>query len=129
MKTPYVPRRLLALILACGFATAAFAQAPPDGRWRCYQPPGYVVTAWFDLAAGGVSVNGDTPLPVRIDAASGRIALPPGALAPHREGLYLPPGTAQGDAERHTLVLLRTAGQRPGSRGWERLPRCYLTTH
>ncbi len=126
-QSPSRQRRLLALILACGVVGAAAAQMPPEGRWRCYQPPSYGVLAWFDLTGGGIAVNGNPPLPVRFDA--GRLGLPAAALPPHGEALYLAPGSARGDAERHTLVLLRTPGQKPGGLGWERQPRCYLTTH
>jgi hypothetical protein len=127
VKSPYRGRRLLALVFSAGIAGAAAAQTPPEGRWRCYQPPGYTVLAWFDLTPATIAVDGHEPLPVSFDA--GRLALPPAALPPYREGLYLPPGSVQGDAERHTLVLLRTPGQRSGGAGWARLARCYLTTH
>lgn len=126
--TPTFRHLLLAPLLAvlCG---AVLAQTPPDGRWRCYQPPAYTVLAWFDIAAGQISVDRNDPLPFAGDAATGRVLLPAVALPPHREALYLPPGSALGDGERHTLVLLRTPGQKPGGRGWEKLPRCYMTTH
>jgi hypothetical protein len=127
MISPSSRRRLLGLLLACGLVGTAAAQTPPDGRWRCYQPPSYTVLAWFDLADDSIAVNGNPPAPVRFDA--GRLGLPADALPPHGEALYLAPGSARGDAERHTLVLLRTPGQKAGGRGWERLPRCYLTTH
>ncbi len=129
MKSPSRQRRLLALIFATGIAGAALAQTPPEGRWRCYQPPGYTVLAWFDLAKGQIAVDGNAAQPFSFDAATGRASLPAGALASHREALYLPPGAKHGDAERHTLVLLRTPGQKAGSPGWARLPRCYMTTH
>ena len=126
-----VGRRLFALLpaLLALLAGAAFAQTPPEGRWRCYQPPAYAVLAWFDLGGGQIAVDRNPQRPYTADAATGRVALPAGALAPHREALYLPPGHAQGEAERHTLVLLRSPGQKPGGRGWDALPRCYMTTH
>ena len=127
MKSPSFQRRLLAIILACGMAGAAAAPSPPDGRWRCYQPPSYTVLAWFDLAGAGMAVNGNPPAPVRFEA--GRLSLPADALPSYGEALYLAPGSARGDAERHTLVLLPAPGQQAGGRGWDRLPRCYLTTH
>ena len=127
MKSPSFQRRLLAMILACGMAGAVAAPSPPAGRWRCYQPPSYTVLAWFDLAGDNIAVDGNPPAPVRFEA--GRLILPAAVLPPHGEALYLAPGSVRGDAERHTLVLLRTPGQQAGGRGWERLPRCYLTTH
>ncbi|MCM2309155.1 MAG: hypothetical protein NDI91_16990 [Sulfuritalea sp.] len=110
-------------------AGAACAQAPAHGRYRCYELPAYTVMAWFDLAAAGISLNGDTPRPVRVDAATGRIELPRGLLPPYRHGFYLPSGAAGGDAERITIVLAARADARPGQRVWATLPRCYLTTH
>ncbi len=129
-SAPRIPRfaRLLSWALAL-LAGSSLAQTPPEGRWRCYQPPDYTVLALFDLAGGQLAVDGNPPQALAIDAAAGRVGLPAGALPPHREALYLPPGSAQGDAGRHTLVLLRAPGQKAGGRGWERLPRCYLTTH
>lgn len=122
------PLRLATLaLMVFGLAGAALAQTPPPGRWRCYQPPSYVVLAWFDLGADNIAVDGNAPLPVRFEG--GRLALPVAALPPYREGLYLPPAATQGDAERHTLVLSRTPGRPAGGRGWDALPRCYMTTH
>jgi hypothetical protein len=128
--TPYPRRRLSwAVLLSLVLAGAAMAQSPPPGRYRCYQPPAYTVMAWFDLAAGRISVHGDTPQPVRIDAATGRIELPPDALPPWRHGIHFAPGAKEGDAERFTIVLASRAEHRPGHPSWARLPRCYLTTH
>ena len=128
MRSSIRTNRLAVLaLLVLGMAGAVLAQTPPPGRWRCYQPPSYTVLAWFDLAGETIAVDGNAPVAVRFVA--GRLGLPAAALPPFREGLYLPPGTAQGDAERHTLVLLRTPGQRAGGPGWEKHPRCYMTTH
>ena len=129
MKPPYRRRRLLAAVLVsiAYLAVTAFAQSPPEGRWRCYQPPDYLVLAWFDLGAGQIAVNGNPPVAVVPGEAS--LGLPAGTLPPWRHGFYLAPGSAQGDAERHTLVLAARADVPRRGRGWERLPRCYLTTH
>lgn len=133
MKTPSSQRRLFALALlavaSLHFAGAASAEAPPPGRYRCYELPGYTVMAWFDLDARGISVHGDAPQAVRIDAASGRLTLPRDALPPYGHGFYFSPGAADGDAGRATIVLASRADQRPGRSAWARLPRCYLTTH
>jgi hypothetical protein len=133
MKTPHCRNRSLtqAALAVAGIllTAAAFAQTPAHGRYRCYQPPDYSVMAWFDLDAAGIAVNGDAPLPLRTDAATGRIDLPRGALPPYRHGLYFLPGVAGGDAERVTIVLARSADLRPGRPAWEKQPRCYLTTH
>lgn len=133
MKTPYRQRRLLSLttlaVASLLLVGTASAQAPASGRYRCYEPPGYTVMAWFDLDAKGISVHGDAPQAVRIDAAKGRLDLPRDVLPPYRHGFYFPPGAAGGDAERVTIVLASRADQRPGRSGWANLPRCYLTTH
>ena len=110
-------------------AGAAGAQAPAHGRYRCYGLPAYTVMAWFDLTAAGISVNGDTPRPVRVDAATGRIELPRGLLPPYRHGFFFLPGASGGDAERITIVLAARTDARPDQRVWATLPRCYLTTH
>lgn len=127
-SSPFRQRRLLACVLAL-MAGSAFAQAPAAGRYRCYELPSYAVMAWFDLDAAGLSLNGDTPRPVRVDAAAGRIELPRGLLPPYRHGFYFPPGATGGDAERITIVLAPRADARPNQRTWATLPRCYLTTH
>lgn len=133
MKTPSSQRRLfaLAMLAVAGLllAGAASAQAPAQGRYRCYEPPGYAVMAWFDFSAAGIGVNGDAPQAVRIDAATGRIELPRDALPPYRHAYFFPPGAAGGNAGRATIVLARRADQRPGQPAWAKLPRCYLTTH
>jgi len=133
MKIPSPERRLItaAICAIAGLllAAAASAQTPAPGRYRCYEPPGYAVIAWFDLDARGISVNGDAPRRIRFDAATGRIDLPRKALPPHRHGFYFAPGAAGGDAGRVTIVLASRADARPGQRAWAKLPRCYLTTH
>ncbi len=127
-SSPSRQRRLLACVLAL-VAGAAVAEAPAPGRYRCYEPPDYTVMAWFDLDARGISVHGDPPQAVRVDAASGRLTLPRDALPPYRHGFYFPPGAEGRDAERVTIVLAARADVRPTQRIWARLPRCYLTTH
>lgn len=133
MKSPSRWRRLfdvVTLALASFLLTgAASGQAPANGRYRCYEPPSYGVMAWFDLDAKGISVHGDAPQVVRIDAVTGRIDLPQNTLPPYRHGFYYLPDAAGGDAGRSTIVLARRADQRPGQPAWAKLPRCYLTTH
>ncbi|MDA8259808.1 MAG: hypothetical protein M0Z99_29905 [Betaproteobacteria bacterium] len=127
-SSPFRQRRLLACALAL-VAGSVFAETPAPGRYRCYEPPGYTVMAWFDLDARGISVHGDAPQALRVDAVSGRLTLPRDALPPYRHGFYFPPGAAGGDAGRATIVLAARADVRPTQRVWARLPRCYLTTH
>lgn len=131
MTSPWYPRRLLraASLAASLLAGVAAAQEPPPGRYRCYEPPRYSVIAWFDLDAGRIAVNGAEPLTYRSDPARARIELPAAALPPWQYGWFFAPGAAGGDAQRVTLVLTADATQRPGGGGWDRLPRCYLTTH
>lgn len=133
MRSTHLPslRRSLVTAMSAGIllAGAAFAQAPAQGRYRCYEPPSYTVMAWFDLAGEEISVNGAAAKSVRIDTGTGRMALPHDALPPYRHGFHFAPGTKDGDAERATIVLARRADARPGQRSWATLPRCYLTTH
>lgn len=129
--SPWRRRRLLlATCLAALLLTGvAAAQVPTAGRYRCYEPPRYAVIAWFDLDAGRIAVNGAEPMPYRSDPARARIELPAAALPPWRHGWFFAPGAPGGDAQRVTLVLAANEVQRPGAAGWDRLPRCYLTTH
>lgn len=124
-----MPILAVALILLLGNAGSALAEAPPPGRYRCYQPPAYAVLAWFDLTADQIAINGDAPRPVGIDPATGRLELSPGTLPPWRHGIRFAPGAKEGDAGRETIVLVSRPEHRPGHVGWARLPRCYLTTH
>jgi hypothetical protein len=119
----------IAPILLLVMVGGALADAPVPGRYRCYQPPAYTVVAWFDLSSREISVNGDSPLPIRIDSTTGHIELSPGAIPPWRYGIRFSPGAKEGDAERVTIVLASRPEHRPGHAAWARLPRCYLTTH
>jgi hypothetical protein len=122
VKTPF----LLAGLLAAG---TTLAQAPLPGKYRCYQPPAYTVTAWFELGEGRARIDGGDPAPFRYDAAAARIDWTTDALAPHRHGFHYPAGVPGDDAGRPTIVLAPRAPARPGQPGWARLPRCYLITH
>ena len=130
-RSPLRRRRLSGVIaLAAVLASEhGLAQDPVPGRYRCYVPPAYTVLAWFDLDARTMSVNGDAARPYRVDPAGGRIELDADALPPWRTGRLFAPGAPGGDAQRVTIVLAANDAQRPGSPGWETLPRCYLTTH
>ena len=119
----------IAPVLIVFLAGSALAQAPVPGRYRCYEPPAYAVMAWFDLTPGEIAINGDAPLPIRIDTVTGGFDLPPGAIPPWRRGVGFAPGAKHGDAERVTIVLASRPEHRPGHAAWARLPRCYLTTH
>jgi len=119
----------VACLAASLLAGLAAAQVPPPGRYRCYEPPRYTVIAWFDLDAGRIAVNGADALAYRSDPARARIELPAAALPPWRHGWFFAPGAPGGDAQRVTLVLAADDARGPGSAGWDRLPRCYLTTH
>jgi len=128
-----VLRRLLGGWLALA-ATALFAappSAPPAGRYRCYQPPAYTVTAWFDFEADGTyRLNGAAAQRYRYDAAKSLVRWTSGDFAQSRYvGIYMPPGKAGGDEDRYTIVLATRDDARPGKAGWDRLQRCYLTMH
>lgn len=128
MPTAPLARIALLAVALIHAGTTAAAQ-PPEGRYRCYQPPAYAVMAWFDLSAAGLSVNGDAPQPVRFDPATGRIDWSAEAFAPYRHGFYFPPGAPGGDGTRITIVLAPRANLRPGQPAWAKLPRCYPIIH
>lgn len=123
---------LARLLLAASLLPAAAAAdpaAPPEGKYRCYQPPEYTVVAWFEITADGVGINGGEPRRFAFDARARRIDWPGTELAPYRHGFFFPAGTDGDHAERTTIVLARQRAARPGQAGWKQLPRCYLTTH
>ncbi|HEX5801588.1 MAG TPA: hypothetical protein VFY24_01080 [Azospira sp.] len=126
-------RTLLALLAASAALLAAPAVAadgpPPEGKYRCYQPPEYTVVAWFEITADGVGINGGDAQRFAFDARARRIDWPGTDLAPYRHGFFFPAGTDGDHAERTTVVLSRQRVARPGQPGWKQLPRCYLTTH
>jgi hypothetical protein len=117
------------LLLFAGLASAALAQTPPFGRYRCYQPPAYTVTAWFDLDAAGYRLNGGSAQPYQIDRESGKLTWSGNGIDGRGHGRYSPPGTNSDDGARHTIVLSTTPAPLPTQRDWARLPRCYMTTH
>ncbi|MBI2306249.1 MAG: hypothetical protein HYU78_03010 [Rhodocyclales bacterium] len=123
------PALLAAAVTLLSPAALADAGRPPQGKYRCYQPPDYAVLAWFEITADGVRIDGGDPLRFAFDAKARRIDWPTQDLAPYRHGFFFPSGTAGGDAERTTIVLARQRTAQPGQTGWDRLPRCYLTTH
>ena len=113
------------LALAASFGTASLAAAAdlPSGRYRCYEPPTYVVTAWFDIEPNGTyRFQGESPARFRYDARTRDLTWIEGALATHHSGgRYEPPAAGSTAAQRHTIVLL--------PRGDSIASECYLTTH
>jgi len=123
-------RPALFFLLFAGLAQAADAP-PPAGRYRCYQPPDYVVLSWFDLAADGTYRLQGGPV-ARYSWEPGRkiVRWLDGAHAKQGlVGIYEPPPDDDQWPRRHTIVLARRADTRPGSAGWAKLPQCYLTEH
>ncbi|MCB1906200.1 MAG: hypothetical protein KDH15_02425 [Rhodocyclaceae bacterium] len=115
--------RTLSVCIALAVPLAA-AAAPPSGRYRCYLPPGYQVTGWFDLRDDGRYLfQGGEPARYRYDADTGRLTWIDGELAAEYPGgrYYSPSGDAP-TGRRHAIVLEhRDAG---GARS-----ECFLTTH
>ena len=133
---PTKPRRLAAATLVAGAllagATATAADTPlPAGRYRCYQPPAFTVTAWFDLEANGTyRVNGGKWQRYAFDAEKSLVRWSGSDFAAGQGyGVFIPPGGPGGEEARHTIVLSGRADARPGMSGWARLERCYMTTH
>jgi len=123
----------LLTLLAGDLATAA--DRPPAGRYRCYQPPSYVVTAWFDLETNGTyRLQGDPPARYSFDPATRVLRWLDGEYAgTGKVGLYVPPAakdaTEYATAQRHAIVMTAPKNLRPPK--GERDPRvqCLLTTH
>lgn len=116
--------RTLTASLMLAMSLAAVAAQPPSGRYRCYQPPGYHVTAWFDLYEDGrYRFQGGDPAHYDFDGASDRVTWIDGELADdHLGGRYFPPSEQAPTGRRHAIVLERREPGTPGS-------ECFLTTH
>ena len=119
--------RLAVTVLLLVVSGIAVAELLP-GKYRCYRPPSYEVTAWFELGEGQVRINGGAPQPVAYDATAARLDWPGEALHPWRHGHYFPEGVPD-DGTARTTVLLSPQADLPKPSARVRLPRCYLTTH
>lgn len=124
------PLVLLTLLFSSCSVAAAVAP-PPAGRYRCYQPPEFTVVSWFDFEADGTyRLQGGPPGRYAWDAPRMHVRWLDGEHAKQRlVGIYQPPPDAGQGPRRHTIVLARNAGAKPGKRGWDTLPQCYLTEH
>jgi hypothetical protein len=120
---------LLTLLLLAGTAAAA-DMPPPAGRYRCYQPPDFLVVSWFDFEADGTyRLQGGASARYAWEATGRRVRWLDGEHAKQGlVGIYQPPPDASHGPRRHTIVLAR-ANVKPGSRAWDKLPQCYLTEH
>jgi hypothetical protein len=105
---------------------------PPAGRYRCYQPPGYVVLSWFDFGSDGTYRFQGGPVAHYTWESSPRSVVRwlDGEFASQRVvGIYQAPPEAGQWPRRHTIVLAKSAEAQSGSAGWEKFPQCYLTEH
>lgn len=98
----------------------------PSGRYRCYVPPSYAVTAWFDIhPEGRYQFQGEAPTRFAYDSASRRLTWIDGELASSSSGAsYHPPEAGAPASQRHTIVLHAKPGESRSSAS-----ECYLTTH
>ena len=119
-----VMRRQLPLLLVVCSALAHAAELP-TGRYRCYQPPAYTVTAWFDILPDGTySFQGEPPARFSYEPKNGAVRWQEGVLATrHGGGRYVPPSPQKGGGLRHTIVLESRDAAAPAA------DECYLTTH
>jgi hypothetical protein len=126
--------RLAALLLLATDASAA-AERPPAGRYRCYQPPSYVVTAWFDLDLDGTyRLQGGPPARYAFDPATRVLRWLDGEHAGSgKVGLYVPPAakdaTEHATAQRHAIVMTAPKNLRPPRNDRDPRVQCLLTTH
>lgn len=97
----------------------------PAGRYRCYAPPAYDVTAWFDiLDESRYLFQGEAPGRFRFDPASRQVHWQDGILAEtRRAGRYHPPAADAPTGQRHAIVL------EPRAEGGPATSECFLTTH
>lgn len=128
MNVPSLPTVLAALLplLSTIPGSALAVELPPEGRYRCYEPPSYVVTAWFDLQADGTyRFQGQAPARYSYDPLKRQLRWLDGALAEtHAGAIYHAPAAGGTAGQRHTLALQAHAPSRTAAAG-----ECYLTTH
>lgn len=112
-------------------AAAKAASAPPAGRYRCYQPPGYSVVSWFDLDADGTyHLLGDDPAKSRYEPATRRVIWLGGEHARRGWiGLYLPPAADSAGGIRYTIVMTTAGNLKPPANDRDRRLQCYLKTN
>lgn len=105
---------------------AALSAELPAGRYRCYVPPSYTVTAWFDILPDGTyQFQGEPPARFSYDPATRRLSWLEGEFAASLTGAtYHPPAAASPTGQRHAIVLQ----ERPAAVK-DNAPECYLTTH
>ncbi len=101
------------------------AEGPPLGRYRCYAPPTYVVTAWFDIVEPGRYLHqGQTPGRFQFDPDQGTVSWQDGEFAADYSGgrFHTPSDTAP-TGMRYAIILEPRPGRdAPAS-------ECLLTTH
>lgn len=110
---------------------AAASDRPPAGRYRCYQPPSYVVTAWFDLDLDGTyRLQGGPPARYAFDPATRVVRWLDGEHAGTGQvGLYVPPAAEHATAQRHAIVMTAPKNLRPPRDDRDPRVQCLLTTH
>lgn len=117
--------------LLVGDLAAAAAERPPAGRYRCYQPPSYVVIAWFDLETDGTyRLQGGPPGRYAFDPATRVVRWLDGEHAGTGQvGLYVPPAVEHATAQRHAIVMTAPKNLRPPRNDRDPRVQCLLTTH
>lgn len=105
-------------------ALEAHGEGLPPGRYRCYQPPGYAVSAWFDILPDGTySFQGQAPQAFSFDGATRKVTWSAGELARiSGGGVYHAPSSGAATGQRHAIVLDEKDPDTPSS-------ECFLTTH
>jgi hypothetical protein len=112
----------LALVLSPLIAEAA--EPPPPGKYQCYQPPAFRVTAWLELRAdGSYRAHAQPEGRYVYEGQTRQVRWLDGYLA-GRFALHQPPGP---DSPRHTLVF--GADGKTRAKALQGLEQCYLTTH
>ncbi|MCB1956395.1 MAG: hypothetical protein KDG55_12010 [Rhodocyclaceae bacterium] len=115
----------LSLLTLLALPASALQEDLPLGRYRCYAPPSYAVTAWFDVTDGQTyRYQGRSEGRLRFDASSATVRWLDGALAEHYAGgRFFTPASGAPTGERFAIVL----EPRPGSAA--PASECFLTTH
>ena len=103
----------------------AAAEEPPVGRYRCYAPPSYSVTAWFDIVEPGRYLfQGRSAGRYAYDPAKNVVTWLDGGFAGDYAGArFYTPSDQAPTGQRYAIVLTpRDGREAPAS-------ECLLTTH
>lgn len=119
--------RCLATLLLLLSGAALAEDTLPPGKYRCYQPPSYVVTNWFELNADGSYRPHEGASGRYVYDGATRIVRWSDGFLGGKSALHHPPGPQSPGGSRHTLFF--GADARTNKKALPTREQCFLTTH